>query len=79
MALLKELATYDTDGNFDRHDALAMLMLYREDVYRLNEGDPVNGTRKPAGKYDDDVFFNEYEKMMGRRGKAQDSHYTMLM
>ena len=79
VALLKELATYDTDGNFDRHDALAMLMLYREDVYRLNEGDPVNGTRKPAGKYDDDVFFNEYEKMMGRRGKAQDSHYTMLM
>lgn len=79
VALLKELATYDTDGNFDRHDALAMLMLYREDVYRLNEGDPEHGARKPSGKYDDDVFFNEYEKMMGRRGKAQDSHYTMLM
>lgn len=26
---------YNVDGNFDRHDALAMLMLLREDKLRL--------------------------------------------
>jgi hypothetical protein len=33
--LLQELAMWNIDGNFDRHDALAMLMLLREDKLRL--------------------------------------------
>ena len=33
--LLQELAMWNDDGNFDRHDALAMLMLIREDKLRL--------------------------------------------
>ena len=33
-ALLKELVLYNNDGNFDRHDALVMLMLLREDFLR---------------------------------------------
>lgn len=34
-ALLKELSMWTADGNFDRHDALGMLMLLREDKLRL--------------------------------------------
>ena len=34
-ALLQELAMWNSDGNFDRHDALVMLMLLREDKLRL--------------------------------------------
>jgi hypothetical protein len=34
-ALLQELAMWNADGNYDRHDALAMLMLLREDKLRL--------------------------------------------
>ena len=34
-ALLAELSTWDSDRNFDRHDALVMLMLLREDKLRL--------------------------------------------
>lgn len=34
-ALLQELSMHNLDGNFDRHDALVMLMLLREDKLRL--------------------------------------------
>lgn len=33
--LLQELSMWSPDGNYDRHDALAMLMLIREDKLRL--------------------------------------------
>ena len=35
IPLLKELAMWNSQDNFDRHDALAMLMLLREDRLRL--------------------------------------------
>lgn len=34
-ALLQELSQHNLDGNFDRHDALLMLMLLREDKLRM--------------------------------------------
>jgi hypothetical protein len=34
-ALMKELIVWNPDGNFDRHDALGMLMLLREDKLRI--------------------------------------------
>lgn len=34
-ALIKELIIWNPDGNFDRHDALGMVMLLREDKLRL--------------------------------------------
>lgn len=71
VALLKELAQYDTEHNFDRHDALAMLMLYREDVYRLNEGDPNKLTEKPVNKVLGGRFFTEYDRIKKRKSKTK--------
>ena len=34
-AALKELSLFNLEGNFDRHDALVMLMLLREDKLRF--------------------------------------------
>lgn len=45
-ALLCELAMWNPDGNFDRHDALVMLMLLREDKLRLNGDDSFNNRKK---------------------------------
>lgn len=66
IALLQELAKYDLDANFDRHDALAMLMLYREDVYRLNAGEPA---KRPEyeNKFLKDSFFDTYNKRANRK------------
>ena len=66
LALLKELSMYNLDGNFDRHDALAMLMLYREDVYRLNAGEPA---KRPEyeNKFLKDSFFDTYNKRANRK------------
>lgn len=60
IALLKELSMYNLDGNFDRHDALAMLMIYREDILRLcggevNKEEQINGLEK-------DSFFDTFKK-----------------
>lgn len=70
IALLRELALYNLDGNFDRHDALAMLMLYREDVYRLNEGEPAKQVEH-KDKFLSDSFFDSYAKMKSRFDKPQ--------
>ena len=70
IALLRELALYNLDGNFDRHDALAMLMLYREDVYRLNEGEPAKQVEH-KDKFLSDSFFDSYAKMKNRFAKPQ--------
>lgn len=61
VALIKELSMYDLDNNFDRHDALAMLMLYREDVYRLNAGTP-KARDVDEDDYANDDFFKSFEK-----------------
>lgn len=70
IALLQELSKYDLDNNFDRHDALAVLMLYREDVYRLNEGDPSRRQEKPKNAWLDDSYFRTYEEVLERKGLA---------
>jgi hypothetical protein len=69
LALLKELSMYNLDGNFDRHDALAMLMLYREDVYRLNAGEPA---KRPEyeNKFLKDSFFDTYNERANRKKKS---------
>lgn len=58
-ALLQELATHNMDGNFDRHDALLMLMLIREDKLRLLGDDSwENRYEKDKDYLGDDPFFN---------------------
>lgn len=61
VALIKELSMYDLENNFDRHDALSMLMLYREDVYRLNSGAP-KARDDEEGDFTKDEFFQTFEK-----------------
>lgn len=68
VALLKELSLYNLDGNFDRHDALAMLILYREDIYRLTEGTPQNRQQEPDG-LERDKFFDRYDQLLAKRNK----------
>lgn len=67
-ALCQELAMWNIDGNFDRHDALAMLMLLREDKLRMR------GTRsmqdldneRSAGYLGNDPFFEKNYKSSKR-------------
>lgn len=70
IALLQELAMYNPDNNFDRHDAMLMLMLFREDVYRLNSGEP---SKRPEYKNEflTDSFFDTYQKMKDRFNKKE--------
>lgn len=70
IALLQELAMYNPDNNFDRHDAMLMLMLFREDVYRLNSGEP---SKRPEYKNEflTDSFFDTYQKMKDRFNKQE--------
>ena len=63
--LLQELAMYSVDGNFDRHDALAMLMLLREDKLRLlGDTSPRDaGQNRDVNYLGKDKFFeNNYRK-----------------
>lgn len=60
IALLKELALHNADGNFDRHDALVMLMIYREDILRLYDGQSPSRSEKPTILQD--KFWSEYDK-----------------
>lgn len=61
IALLKELSMYNLDGNFDRHDALVMLMIYREDRLRLFGGD-MRSNNNTHDKILDDKFFSLYDE-----------------
>lgn len=65
LALLQELSQYNLDNNFDRHDAMLMVMLYREDLYRLNEGEPSKRVEH-ENKFLKDPFFESYEKLSHR-------------
>lgn len=63
-ALLKELALWNPDGNFDRHDAMLMLMLIREDkMIMFGEKTPQNvlASRDTKSYLGEDPFFkNNY-------------------
>lgn len=57
-SLCQELALWNSDGNFDRHDALAMLMLLREDKLRLLGADgPKNMLKNTGDELANDKFF----------------------
>lgn len=62
-ALLQELASYNQDSNFDRHDAMIMLMLLREDFLRRAGDDSLENRYKDYDKDylgEDDFFTNNY-------------------
>lgn len=58
-ALLKELALWNPDGNFDRHDSLVMLMLLREDRLRLLGPDGSSPRTVRKDYIGNDKFFTE--------------------
>lgn len=63
--LLQELAMYTVDGNYDRHDALCMLMLLREDKLRLLGDTSARdaGQNRDVNYLGKDKFFeNNYRK-----------------
>lgn len=62
-ALIKELIMWNSDGNFDRHDALGMAMLLREDKLRLlGNRDPKRMEEEADKDYlgNDDFFTKNY-------------------
>lgn len=77
-ALLKELSLFNLDGNFDRHDAMVMLMLLREDKLRILGVDGVDRVKNRSGKEEDlsqDEFFSKnYDK---RFSKDKNSNNTV--
>lgn len=60
-ALIKELVLFNLDGNFDRHDALVMLMLLREDFLRYcgNESPSERNHYKDKDYLGNDQFFEK--------------------
>ena len=69
LALLKELMIWNPDGNFDRHDAMVMLMLLREDRLRTMKGEDPSSMRKKSEKDDlanDDYFVKNYDDKVRR-------------
>lgn len=71
-ALIQELIQWDPNGNYDRHDALLMLMLLREEMLRLSKGD-VKGRFREKDPLDrsGDKFFSRYDKIVEARKKHQ--------
>lgn len=63
-ALLEELAGWTPEGNYDRHDALGMLMLLREDKLRvLGSSSPQDRLNSSNTQYaGNDDFFNKNYK-----------------
>lgn len=60
-AYLKELSQWNPDGNFDRHDAVLMLMLIREDKLRLFGENPATAVlaSRDTNYLGDDKFFSK--------------------
>jgi len=69
-ALIKELTLFNLEGNFDRHDAMVMLMLLREDKLRLLGESGVEGAQKNRNNAEDlstdDFFKKNYEKKLSK-------------
>lgn len=68
FCLLQELSKYNLEMNFDRHDALAMLMLNREDIYQLNGGHPERAAERKPPDWSHDNFMTMYDKVMKKKG-----------
>lgn len=60
-ALLRELALWTNDGNFDRHDALGMLMLLREDKLRFVNINNFDQRSDEAGLAEDSYFSKNWK------------------
>ena len=70
-ALIKELTLWSPDGNFDRHDALGMLMLLREEKLRVLGSQSPSEAIKYNNKEDlanDPFFERNYKK--NRKGNS---------
>ena len=66
-AYLQELSQWNPDGNFDRHDAMLMLMLLREDKLRMfgeNTASSVLNSRESNYLGNDSFFSRNYDKKM---------------
>lgn len=60
VALLRELSQWNSDGNFDRHDALGMMILLREDKLRLlGDRSPESINENDANYIGNDKYFIE--------------------
>lgn len=74
-AYLQELSQWNPDGNFDRHDAMSMLMLIREDKLRLfgeNPASAVLSTRDTSYLGDDSFFSKNYDQKISKNSKIPD-------
>ena len=73
-AYLKELSQWNQDGNFDRHDAVLMLMLIREDKLRLfgqNPASAVLASRDTNYLGDDPFFSKNYDSRISKNREIQ--------
>jgi len=59
LPLLEELIQWHPDGNFDRVSSLGMLMIYREDIYKILE---YRKEEKEIGKAGDPFWFKQFQK-----------------
>ena len=73
MALLRELAQYNIDDNFDRIRALGAVMLYREQFNILYEGDvtksQLNAYKKKNKLANDKFFTRNYDNRFSKFSK----------
>ena len=76
-ALMKELIVWNPDGNFDRHDALGMLMLLREDklrIFGVQTPSEAMGKRQDKDLSNDPFFERNY-----RPNNQLNSHQTVFL
>lgn len=66
-ALIQELVSYNLDGNFDRVDALRMLMIVLEDTRKIEANAIIKNERLPAHKQ---AFFDKFRYLMNPFGEA---------
>jgi len=74
IAYLKEAMMWNPDGNFDRVSAMGMLMLYREDLLRIDIGikeDSINSKSR-------DIFFERMFKKNGDTTSLLTKGYSLF-
>lgn len=67
-ALLQELISYNSEGNFDRVSSLGMLMLLREDKVIMHQGNFSKAKEDVTDRHylgNDPFFSNNYDKRLG--------------
>ena len=80
-ALIKELTLWNPDGNFDRHDALLMLMLLREDKLRImGMGNPedIIKEQEKGGMENDPFFSDNYDSRFGKQFEVNEGFANYL-